>query len=63
MEMSDVTRIVSDGDVLDVDVSVGTFRREPTGQARSVAPFPLEVPRAGGLIRPVAGNREQASGR
>jgi 3-isopropylmalate/(R)-2-methylmalate dehydratase small subunit len=53
MELPGVTGLVSDGDVLSVDVAGGTFRNETTGVRRDVAPpdaFLLEMLRAGGLI-------------
>lgn len=53
MELDGVTGLVSDGDVLSVDVAAGTFRNETTGVSRSVAPpddFLLSMLRAGGLI-------------
>jgi len=53
MEVAGVTELVSDGDVLSVDVTAGTFRNETTGVERAVAPpdaFLLEMLRSGGLI-------------
>ena len=53
LELGGVTELVSDGDVLSVDVSAGTFRNETTGAERQVPPpdgFLLEMLRAGGLI-------------
>ncbi|GAA1318533.1 3-isopropylmalate dehydratase [Pseudonocardia xinjiangensis] len=59
LELPGVSELVSDGDVLAVDVAAGTFRNEATGQERTVAPpdaFLLEMLRAGGLI-PLAKKR------
>lgn len=53
MEIEGVTGIVSDGDILSVDVAAGTFRNETTGVERQVPPpdaFLLEMLTAGGLI-------------
>jgi 3-isopropylmalate/(R)-2-methylmalate dehydratase small subunit len=53
LELPGVTDLVSDGDVLSVDVAAGTFRNETTGVERSVAPpdaFLLGMLEAGGLI-------------
>jgi 3-isopropylmalate/(R)-2-methylmalate dehydratase small subunit len=53
MEIEGVTGLVSDGDVLRVDVAAGTFRNESTGVERQVPPpdaFLLEMLTAGGLI-------------
>jgi len=53
MELPGVTGLVSDGDVLSVDVAAGVFRNETTGVERTVPapdPFLLEMLRAGGLI-------------
>jgi 3-isopropylmalate/(R)-2-methylmalate dehydratase small subunit len=53
LELPGVSELVSDGDVLAVDVVAGTFRNEATGQERTVPPpdaFLLEMLRAGGLI-------------
>jgi 3-isopropylmalate/(R)-2-methylmalate dehydratase small subunit len=53
LEFRGVTELVSDGDVLTVDVSAGTFRNETTGAERQVPPpdgLLLEMLRAGGLI-------------
>lgn len=53
MELPGVTGLVSDGDVLSVDVAAGRFRNETTGAER-VVPSPdaflLEMLQAGGLI-------------
>jgi 3-isopropylmalate/(R)-2-methylmalate dehydratase small subunit len=64
LELPGVTGLVSDGDVLSVDVVAGTFRNETTGQERTVAPpdpFLLEMIRAGGLI-PLAKERTDLFG-
>jgi 3-isopropylmalate/(R)-2-methylmalate dehydratase small subunit len=53
LELGGVTELVSDGDVLSVDVSAGTFRNETNGAERQVRPpdgFLLEMLQAGGLI-------------
>jgi 3-isopropylmalate/(R)-2-methylmalate dehydratase small subunit len=53
MELHGVGELVSDGDVLSVDVAAGTFRNETTGAEREVAPpdpFLLDMLQAGGLI-------------
>jgi 3-isopropylmalate/(R)-2-methylmalate dehydratase small subunit len=61
LELPGVAELVSDGDVLTVDVSAGTFRNETTGAERQVPPpdgFLLEMLRAGGLIALAKGRRD-----
>lgn len=53
LELPGVTDLVSDGDVLSVDVAAGLFRNETTGVQREVPPadaFLLDMLEAGGLI-------------
>jgi 3-isopropylmalate/(R)-2-methylmalate dehydratase small subunit len=53
LELPGVTGLVSDGDVLSVDVAAGHFRNETTGVERQVPPpdaFLLDMLEAGGLI-------------
>lgn len=53
LEIPGVSTLVTDGDLLSVDVPAGTFTNLTTGETRSVPPadpFLLEMLEAGGLI-------------
>jgi 3-isopropylmalate/(R)-2-methylmalate dehydratase small subunit len=61
LELPGVTELVSDGDILSVDVASGLFRNETTGVQREVAPadtFLLDMLKAGGLIALTKAHRE-----
>ncbi len=53
LECPGITENVSDGDIINVDITKGLIRNETTGkefQAKSVDPFLTEMLEAGGLI-------------
>jgi len=61
LELPGVTGLVSDGDILSVDVAAGLFHNETTGVQREVAPpdpFLLDMLEAGGLIALTRSRRE-----